>query len=124
MRFVDVIFHIGNLTHTPFGLRVSTVHATSTMAPPKARKSKPAESEGEEFSDLDNSNINSSDEEVEIGADTLTWVCPTVGPLAKRGEFKAVGASGQVLYSKQYKFTIFYVIRCLRRLNSKLASSK
>ena len=61
----------------------------STMAPPK--KAKPAESSGEEFSNLDGSKFDSSGEEVEIGDDTLTWVCPTVGPQARRSEFETVG---------------------------------
>ena len=87
-----VIFYI-DLTHTYYSLPVPAVHVTSTMAPPK--KSKPAESEGEEFSDVDGSNFSSdSDEEVVIEGATLTWVCPIVGPQAKRSEFEAVG--GQV----------------------------
>jgi hypothetical protein len=62
------------------------------MAPPK--RSKPAESEGEDFGDVDGSNFDSSSEEVEVGDDTLTWVCPTVKPHAKRQDFEDVG--GQV----------------------------
>ena len=62
------------------------------MAPPK--KPKPTESEGEEFDDVDDENFDSDVEEVEIGDDALTWVCPTVGPRATRNEFEAVG--GQV----------------------------
>lgn len=59
------------------------------MAP--VRKPKPIESEGEKFSDVDGSNFDdSSDEDVGIGEDTLTWVCPTVGPQAKRSEFESV----------------------------------
>lgn len=60
------------------------------MAPSK--KSKPAESEGEEFGDVNDSNFDddSSDDEVEIENETLTWVCPTVGPQARRSEFETV----------------------------------
>ena len=57
------------------------------MAPPK--KSKPAEESECEFSDIDGSNLDSGDE-VEIEDNTLNWVCPTVGPHAKRNEFEAV----------------------------------
>lgn len=58
------------------------------MAPTK--KSKPAESDGEEFDDVDDS--DASVEEVEIEDDTLTWVCPTLGPRANRTDFDAVGS--------------------------------
>jgi hypothetical protein len=62
------------------------------MAPSK--KSKPVEESEGEFSDIDGSNPdNSSDEEVQIENDTLTWVCPVVRPRATRNEFEAV--SGQ-----------------------------
>lgn len=57
------------------------------MAPPK--KSRPEDSDGEEFSDVD-SNVDSSSDDLEIGEDTLTWVCPTVGPQAKRNEYEVV----------------------------------
>jgi hypothetical protein len=59
------------------------------MAPSKKSKPQAAESDGEEFSDVD-SNSNSSGEDLAIGEDTLTWVCPTVGPQARRNEFEAV----------------------------------
>jgi hypothetical protein len=63
------------------------------MAPPK--RSKPAEESEGEFSDIDGSNVeNSSDEEVQIENNTLTWVCPVVRPHATRNEFEAV--SGQL----------------------------
>ena len=69
------------------------------MAPPK--KSKPVESEGEEFSDVDSSKFDSSGEEDEmIANDTLTWVCPTVGPQARRSEFETVGDRFRLIYSK------------------------
>jgi hypothetical protein len=62
------------------------------MAPLK--KSKPAEESEGEFSDIDGSNADSSsDEEVQIENDTLTWVCPIVRPRATHNEFEAV--SGQ-----------------------------
>ena len=77
--------------------KVPTVHVISTMPPPK--KSKPAESEGEDFGDVDDTNFDSSEEEVArevivVGNDTLTFVCPTFGPCAKREDFEEVG--GQV----------------------------
>lgn len=53
------------------------------MAPPK--KSRPEDSDREEFSDVD-----SSSDDLEIGEDTLTWVCPTIGPQAKRNEYEVV----------------------------------
>jgi len=59
------------------------------MAPPK--KSTPAESEGEDFSDVDGSSFDSDYEEVEIGNDALTWVCPTIGPRGNRNDFEEVG---------------------------------
>jgi len=58
------------------------------MAPSK--QSKPAESDGEEFNSVDGSDLD-SDEELQIGDDTLNWVCPTIGPQAKRNDFEAVG---------------------------------
>ena len=70
------------------------------MAPLK--RSKPqavnAESDGEEFGDVDGSNSDSSDEDLEVGEEILNWVCPPVGPQAKRNEYEAVSCR---LYSNK-----------------------
>ena len=73
------------------------------MAPPK--KSQPAESDGEDFSDVQASSDGSTDvQEVEIGDDILAWVCPTLGQSGGRTEFDSVGGH---VYTKFYTHNLY-----------------